>query len=245
MAIRTLRFLGLALLAFVLVTAGTVACKSGEGEGQGEEEGLLEKGQVEFEGTVKFVVGNYMFVPELRGFDIVIQGALQSGEVTDLVEKEVKGLGHYTPEKPSILILDTLEVKDEAGSLTPVYTAAEGEDAPVEDYIGVPERDQFENLEELAYNKAEDWEGKEKVKVLGKLEGEEGSYKIVITDERGRETGKINVDSISDFAQYYMKKLRLFDEFYFYLNVKDTVAWSSRRRTRELFNADVLFAGLF
>ncbi|MFC2158031.1 hypothetical protein ACFLT9_09365 [Acidobacteriota bacterium] len=245
MAIRTLRTLGLALLAFVLVTAGTVACSSGEDEGSEVAGSTLEEGQVEFEGTVKIVVGQYVFVPGLRGFDIVVQSSLLSGELADLLEKEVKGLGHYTTERPTILILETLEVKDEAGNLTPIYTAPEGEDAPLDDFLSVQARDEFVFLEKLSYNKAEDWEGKEKVKVYGKMEGEEGSYKIVVFDERGREAGKINVATMTDFALYYSKKLRLFDDFYFYLTVKDTVDWASRRRTRELFNADVHLAGLF
>lgn len=245
MAIKTLRTLGLALLAFVLVTAGTVACSSGEGEPSDVVGSTLEEGQVEFEGTVKIIVGKYVFVPELRGFDVVVQGSLLSGEIADLLETEVKGLGHYTSERPTILILDTLEVKDEGGSLTPVYTAPEGEDAPLDDFLSVPARDEFLLLENLSYNKAEDWEGKEKVKVYGKMEGEEGSYKIVVFDDKGREAGKINIASMTDFALYYTKKLRLFDDFYFYLTIKDTVAWAARRRTRELFNAEVLLAGLF
>ncbi|MBU1338330.1 MAG: hypothetical protein KKD56_04595 [Acidobacteria bacterium] len=50
---------------------------------------------------------------------------------------------------------------------------------------------------------------------------------------------------MTDFADYYIKKLRLFNEFWCYLNVKETVDWGTRRRTRELFHADLLFAGLF
>ena len=50
---------------------------------------------------------------------------------------------------------------------------------------------------------------------------------------------------MTDFANYYIHKLRLFDRFWVYLNVKDTVDAKVRRKTRELFHADVLFAGLY
>jgi hypothetical protein len=53
------------------------------------------------------------------------------------------------------------------------------------------------------------------------------------------------VDNFTDFGNYYLKKLRLFDKFWFYMNVKETIDWSERRRTREMFHADVVFAGLF
>ena len=68
---------------------------------------------------------------------------------------------------------------------------------------------------------------------------------MAILSDNDREVGKILVDNISDFAQYYVKKLGLFDRLWFYVNVKDTVEWSVRRKTRDLFHADILFAGLF
>ena len=56
---------------------------------------------------------------------------------------------------------------------------------------------------------------------------------------------KILVDNETDFARYYIKKLSLFKEFWFYLEVKTTVDVKVRRKSRELFHADVLFAGLY
>ena len=47
------------------------------------------------------------------------------------------------------------------------------------------------------------------------------------------------------FAGSTLEKLGHFDKFWFYLDVKETVDWSQRRRTREMFHADVIFAGLF
>jgi len=67
-----------------------------------------------------------------------------------------------------------------------------------------------------------------------------------VSDDKGKEIGKILVDSTTDFAKYYIQKLKLFNNrLYFYLNIKDTVDVKVRRRTRELFHADIIFAGLY
>jgi hypothetical protein len=114
-------------------------------------------------------------------------------------------------------------------------------------------REEYDVLKDLDYSKKEGWEGKEKVKIYGKLEKttvtegeeEEDVYKIIILDGEERQPKRIIVDNLSEFTQYYLKKLRLFDQFWFYLKVKETVDWSARRRSRELFHADVVFAGLY
>lgn len=243
MAIRTIRNLGLVFVAVLLVIAGTVACNQ-EGETADAQVGQeLGQNQLEIEGTVKVVVGQYMFAPEVRGFDIVVPGALMSGELIDLVDKEIKGTGHFTPDRPSILVPDELEVKDESGKFTPIFTKSE--EPVLVDYMSTVQRDEFETLEKIQYNKAENWEGKTQVKVFGRIESTENGKQIVLTDEKGDDVGTIILDSVTDFADYYIKKLRLFNEFWCYLNVKETVDWGTRRRTRELFHADLLFAGLF
>jgi hypothetical protein len=243
MGIKTLRIIGMAVMVFLLIAAGTMACKSTEEDASDEGVVNIKEGQLDFEGTIKIVCGKYVFVPQVRGFDIVIQGDLDSGSISDLIGKEVKGVGEFTPERPSILVANTLEVRDENNEWTSVFQR--NEDVVLDDFISIVDRDGFDFLEKLNYSKKEDWEGKEKAKIHGKLVGEEGSYKITVLDEKGKLVGKIKVDSLTDYAQYYIKKLKLFDEFWFYLNIKDTVEWRTRRRTRELFNADVVFAGLF
>jgi len=243
MGIKMLRILGFSFLVLVMIAAGTTACKKAE-EGVEDDAALsLKEGQLDFEGTVKVVSGKYVFVPQVRGFDIVIQGNLDSGSISELVGKEIKGTGEFTPEQPSILVAQSIEIKGEGDEWTPVFNKVE--DLVLDDFVSIVDRDGFEILDKLDYSKKEAWEGKGNVRVLGKLEGEEGSYKITILDERERVVGRINIDSISEYAQYYIQKLRLFDEFWFYLNVKETVEWRTRRRTRELFNADIVFAGLF
>ena len=244
MAIRTIRNLGLVIVVVLLIIAGTVACNKAEESVDTEEGQDLQKNQLAIEGTVKVVVGQYMFVPEVRGFDIVVPGSLMSGELMDLVNKEIKGTASYTPERPSVLVPEALEVKDENGNFSPIFTKSE--EPVLADYMSVAQRDEFEKLEELEYNKADGWEGKTMAKVFGRVETTETGHQIVLTEENGDEIGAtIVLDNMTDFADYYIKKLRLFKEFWCYINIKETVDWGTRRRSRELFHADLLFAGLF
>jgi len=243
------RFLGLAVLALLLISLGSVGCKKAEESVEGEEvapveEGVaIEEGKIEFMGEVEKVNGKYMYIPEVQGFDIVIQGSLDSGDMESLVGKEVKGEGEFSPERPSILVANSVEIKDDAGNWNPAFTRTE--EFVLEDYLDLNTRNTFEKLEDIAYDKKDSWEGKGQGKVYGKLEEEDGAYKIAVLDEDGDEVGKIVIDSFSDYGLHYVNKLGLFDRFWFYLNINETVDWSVRRRSREMFHADVLFAGLF
>jgi len=237
------RFIGMILLAFLLVVFGTVACQKAEQEGAGEEGAEQQEGILSFEGTVKTVVGKYVFLPEVSGFDIVIQGNLASGDLQSLIGKEVRGEGEISPDKPSILIANSLEIKEAAGTWTNVFTRTE--DPMLEDFLDLSARGEFAVLPDLSYDKKDIWEETQKAKVYGRLEKSDDGDKIVVIDADGREVGSILVDSYTDFCRFYLEKLGNFDEFWFYMDVKDTVDWSQRRRTREMFHADVVFAGLF
>jgi hypothetical protein len=238
---RASAFLGLAFLAVILVM-GTVSCGTAE-EGMEEESMDVKEGVVQFEGTVKVAVGRYVFIPEARGFDIIVQGDFEGG-TEGLVGKEVRGEGEYSPDKPSILIANSVEVKGASGGWTAVFTRSE--DVMTAEWMTQQGRDEvFPALVNLAYNKNEGWEGKEKAKVYGQLEQDEDAVKIVVMNDKDQEVGRIIVDNMDDLANFYIKKLHLFDKFWFYLDVKETVEWSTRRRSRELFHADVLFAGLY
>jgi hypothetical protein len=68
---------------------------------------------------------------------------------------------------------------------------------------------------------------------------------ISIADDKGKEIGKVIVDGFTAYANYYVKKLRLFDTFWFYINIKDSVDKKVRPKTKELFHADVVFTGLY
>ena len=243
--------LGLTVLAFLFVSAGSTSCKKEAGEEvAGEEEGatIKEEGAIEFEGTVKVAVGKYFFVPEAQGFDIVVHGEI---DTSAWIGKEVKGEGEFSQERPSVLVANSIDIKDEGGGWTNVYTRTE--EVVLDDYLDLKTREGFQALRDLEYDKKQGWEDVETAKVYGKLEkqtvaeGEEQKdiYKVTVLGEEDKELGIIIIDGFTDFSQYYIEKLRLFDKFWFYINIKDTVDWSVRRRTRELFHADVLCAGLF
>ena len=240
---RIFRVIGLTSLAFLLVAFAPLSCQRGEEAETGGEEAVEQEGITTFEGTVKVVEGKYVFVPEARGFDIVIQGNLETGGMEALVDKQVRGEGEISSERPSILIANTLEIMEEGENWRNVFTRTE--DVLLEDFLDLSARGEFEALEDLSYDKKDVWEGKEQVKVYGRLEKTNGGDAIAVLDEEGAEIGKVLVDSFTDFGDYYLKKLRLFDKFWFYMSVKETVDWSERRRTREMFHADVVFAGLF
>jgi len=200
----------------------------------------------EFEGTVKVGVGKYFYLPSAKGFDIVVQGSIEGQDASFLAGKEVRVKGEILEGEPSVLVANSIEVK-EGAVYRNVFTRTES--VTLEDHLDLKERAEFPVLTIKGYDRNKDWEGKDKAKIFGKLEKTEAagseSYKIVVYDEKGKELGKILVDQAADFARYYIKKLRLFDRFWFYIKIKDTVDWKTRRQTRELFHADLLFAGLY
>ena len=236
----------LSILASLLVMAGSPACKKGVDEELDTQEGVLE-----FEGMAKVGVGKYLYIPEAQGFDIIIQGQVESGDASILVDKEVRGKGEFSPERPSILVANSIDVKESGRNWRNVFTKTE--DVTIDDYLETKTREEYEILKDLLFDQREGWEGKEKAKVYGSLfketvtEGEEQKevYKILVLNDKNQELGTILVDNLADSALFYTKKLRLFERFWFYLTIKDTVEWRIRSRTSELFHADVVFAGLF
>lgn len=241
--LKWISFFGLLFLGLLLITGGNIACKKQGGEEAAEEGVSIKEGVIEFEGTVKIALGKFVYIPEAQGFDVVIQGTIDSGDTTTLIDKEVRGTGIFSPEHPSILVAENVEMKDEMGGYRSVFTRSE--EVIMEDFVDVSSRQEFLALINPSHDKKDDWEGKEKIKVYGKLEEEGEIYKIAVLNERGNQVGKVVVDNFSDYAHYYVKKLRLFGDFWFYLNVKETVEWNIRQRSREMFHADVLFTGLF
>ncbi|MBN2409172.1 MAG: hypothetical protein JXE07_05495 [Candidatus Aminicenantes bacterium] len=228
------------LLGSIILTlafAGAVFAQESPSSGIQEEPAVT--GTMEFEGKVILGLGKYFYLPAAKGYDVVVQGMIQGQDASFLTDKEVRVKGAAAENEPSALVADTIEVKNASGQYETVFTRTE--DFTVDDHIDSRTRAEFAPLTISAYNKAEEWEGKGKVKVHGQLV----ENAIVIKDDKGREVGKILVDSVSDFADYYIKKLSLFDRFWFYINIKETVDWGTRRRTRELFHADILFAGLY
>lgn len=238
--------LGICLLsaAVLVALAGTTACKNDADEAAADP---AQKTFGTYEGTVKTALGRYLYLPTAQGFDIV----LQDFDASPLVDRDVRIKGELMLDHPSLFQAETVEVKEDSGVYTTVFTRTS--DFEMEDFIEVKEREGFQALTITGVNRPEEWEDKGRGKVYGTLQestvkegGQERTVMhIVISDAKDREIGKIIVDNMSTYVRYYQKKLRLFDSFWFYLDIKDTVDRRVRSRTRELFHADIVYTGLF
>lgn len=229
---RSTKKTGILILSLVLLAglASTMACQKKAAETPAAEE---MKGVTEFEGTVRAALGRYMYLSTAMGFDIVLPGL----DAATLMGKTIKVKGNLLLDHPPVFLADTVE----SGGQT-IYTRSQ--EFQAEDFIEMKVREAVPALAITGVAKPEEWEGKGQAKVYGKLQKGDVN-RIVLTDDKGRETAKIVVDSISTYANYYIQKLRLFDAFWFYLNVKDSVDKRDRTRTKEIFHADVVGAGLF
>jgi hypothetical protein len=229
----------MALLSLTLVAAAAGAIIAQETTEGAAQEQTAAAPATEFEGTATLGLGKYFYLPAAKGYDIYIQGTIQGQDATFLNGKEVRVKGSMFKEEPSVFIADSIEVKDAAGQYQTVFTRSE--EPRLENHLHTQERGEYVALTITKADKSDDWEGKTKAKVHGQLVGNT----IVVADEKGKEIGKILVDTTTELATYYIQKLKLFNQFWFYLNVKETVDLKVRRRTRELFHADLIFAGLY
>jgi hypothetical protein len=250
---KTFGIAGIFLLSFLIIASGPVACqkKAAEpaaGEVTGGKVTNVQEGLNEFEGTVKVAYGPYLYVPEFLGFDIVLPQGQSAGE---LEGKAVRIKGEFKRETSSILLATNLDVKEPGENYKNFYAQSGQEQWP--DFLNQRDRNNFPILKIAALNKADAWEGKGQGKVFGKMEKrtvtEGGAQKevvrIALADDKGALIGKVVVDSLNDYAAYYIKKLRLFDSFWFYLKIKGSVDLKTRTATKDLFHADVVFAGLY
>jgi hypothetical protein len=240
------RIVFLSVLALTVAVAGAGIAQEAQ-EQTAQEQPAAAGGEAVFEGVVKVGLGRYFYLPSAKGFDIFIQGTIEGQDASALEGKEIRVKGALFKDDPSIFIADSIDIK-EGNQYRNVYTRTS--EATVEEHIGASQRLEYPALQITRADKSEDWEGKVKGKVYGKLEtknsaaGQE-TFTIAVLDDKGKEVGTVLVDNATNFAKYYIKKLRLFDQFWCYLNIKDTVDFRVRRRTRELFHADMLFAGLY
>jgi hypothetical protein len=222
-------------LAVLVALGGAVACKKKAAEGQAAE---VQKAVSEFDGTVRAALGRYMYLSTAQGFDIVLPGL----DAATLVGKDVKVKGNLLVEHPPVFLADSVELKDASGAGSNVYTRSQ--EFQAEDFVEFKSREAVPALAITGVAKPEEWEGKAQGKVYGKLLKGDVTY-IVLSDDKGKEIAKIVVDSVTTYANYYLNKLKLFDKFWFYLNVKDSIDKKIRPRTKEIFHADVIGAGLF
>jgi hypothetical protein len=218
--------LGLAVLAGL---AGSVACQK-KAETPAAE---VQKAVTEFEGVVQAGLGRYMYLSTAQGFDIVLPGF----DAASVVGKTIKVKGHLLLDHPPVFLADTVE----SGGQT---TYTRGGDFAAEDFVEMKVREAVPALAISGINKPEEWEGKGEGKVYGQLQKGDVNY-IVLSDDKGKEIAKIVVDAVSTYSNYYIQKLRLFDKFWFYLKIKDSVDRRDRTKTKAIFHADVFGAGLF
>ncbi len=222
-------------LAVLVALGGAVACQKKAAEGQAAD---IQKAVSEFDGTVRAALGRYMYLSTAQGFDIVLPGF----DAATLVGKNVKIKGDLLVDHPPVFLADSVELKDASGAGSNVYTRSQ--EFQAEDFVEFKSREAVPALAITGVTKPEEWENKGQVKIYGMLQKGDVTY-IVLSDDKGKETAKIIVDSVTTYANYYLDKLKLFDKFWFYLNVKDSVDKKIRPKTKEIFHADVIGAGLF
>lgn len=242
-----LRLTLLSLFVCTVAVAGMANPQETPQSSAQEQEVAPAGGVNEYEGVVKVGLGNYFYLPAAKGFDIYVQGSIEGRDASVLAGKEIKVKGALLREDPSVFVAESIEIK-EAGGYRSIFTRTE--EAVLKDHISVRDRQGFPVLTIASADKSQEWEGKGKVKIYGeltKIKTEDGkeSDAIAIASDEGRAIGKILVDTETDFARYYIKKLSLFNKFWFYITVKDTVDVKVRRKTRDLFHADLILAGLY
>jgi hypothetical protein len=223
---------GILILSLAVLTAffGTVACQKKAGTPAAEAVKIV----TEFEGTVRAALGRYMYLSTAQGFDIVLPGF----DAATLLGKTVKVKGNLLVEHPPVFLADSVET----GPGQTVYTRTQ--DFQAEDFVEMKAREAVPALTITGIAKPEEWEGKGEGKVYGALQKGDVNA-IVLTDDKGKEQARIIVDSVSIYSNYYIQKLRLFDKFWFYLKIKDSVDKTIRLKTKQIFHADVFGAGLY
>ena len=227
--IRTKRTAFLILgLAVVIAFAGTVACQK-----KAEEKAETAKAVTEFQGTVRAALGRYMYLSSAQGFDIVLPGF----DAATLMGKTITVKGNLLTDHPPVFLADSVVSNGQT-----IYTRSQ--EFKAEDFVEAKAREAVPALTITGINKSEEWEGKTEGKVYGKLDKGDVNH-IVISDDKGKPVALIIVDSISTYSNYYIQKLRLFDRFWFYLKIKDSVDKKLRPKAKEIFHADIFDVGLY
>jgi hypothetical protein len=216
-------------LAVAIGVAGTVACQK-KAETPAAQ---AVKAVTEFQGTVRAALGRYMYLSSAQGFDIVLPGL----DAATLMGKTITVKGNLLPDHPPVFLADSVE----SGGQT-VYTRSQ--DFQAEDFVEMKAREAVPALAISGIAKSEEWEGKPEGKVYGKLDKGDVN-RIVLADDAGKTVATIIVDSIDTYSNYYIQKLRLFDKFWFYLKVKDSVDKKLRPKAKEIFHADIFAVGLY
>jgi hypothetical protein len=230
---RSAKRIGIMILSLAVLVgfAATVACQKKAAESPAAS---AQKSVTEFEGMVRAGLGRYLYLSTASGFDLVLPGF----DAATLVGKSIKVKGNLLTDHPPVFLVDSAET----GPGQTVYTRSQ--EFQEEDFVEMKVREAVPALAITGLNKPEEWEGKGQGKVYGQLQKGDVSA-IVLSDTKGKEIARIIVDSISTYSNYYIQKLRLFDEFWFTLNIKDSVEKRERTKTKAIFHADVVGVGLY
>jgi len=245
---------GLCLAAFLVLTSAVACGKKaaeseaapGEAVAQMTDAGLaIVVGLNTVAGTVKNAKGNFFFMDEVPGFDVVVTGTVNGGDAATLIGKTVRVKGLFNKDLPNLLVAQSIEIKESDINYSSVYTSTDA--AAPADFFNQKTRSEYAELALTKIDKSEDWEGKGKGKVFGTfLPGEAGQpAHISVLGADGKEIGKVVVDSLTSFSSYYAEKLKLFDKCWFYLTIKESVDKRLRAKNKEMFHADVVFIGLY
>lgn len=250
---KSVGILAVSVLAITFILTGNIACskKTGDAAGPGAEgekaapvsqEMSIKEGVNDITGTVKSALGKYFYIGQMPGFDITVSGSF---DAATLAGKDVKVKAEFHRDRPSLLVAQSIEAKEGTAPFANVYTASET--GYPQDFLDQKARTEFAELKITAINKAADWEGQGKGKIFGLFipASEKQVAAIAIFDAKGKETARVIVDNMTEYSNYYLRKLRLFDKFWFYLTIKESVPANQRAKSKEIFHADVVFAGLY
>jgi len=251
---KSIGILVVSALAIAFILTGNIACSKKAGDGaaapvvKGEQaapvsqEMGIKEGVNDITGTVKSALGKYFYIVQMPGFDITLSGNFDAAM---LVGKDVKVKAEFHRDRPSLLVAQSIEAKEGTAPFAIVYTASET--GYPQDFFDQKMRTEFAELKITAITKAADWEGKGKVKIPGRFipASEKQVAAIAILDDKDKETARVIVDNMTEYTNYYLKKLRLFDKFWFYLTIKESVPANQRAKAKEIFHADIVFAGLY
>ncbi len=245
--IQNISVLAVFSLALVLIAVGSVACgqKSSETAAalETEKATALKEGLNDFEGTVVVASEKYFFLKEVQGIDILVP---DMPNLASLEGKSIKLQGEFNRQRPSLLVANKIQTAEGE-----VY--ARSAEPDFSDYVDLRDRASYPAMKFVNILQVDSWEGKSKGKIFGKLQKQtvtEGGatkdvYRLNANDDKGKLVGAVLIDGFTDYASYYLKKLRLFDSFWFYLNIKSTVEAKARVKTKDLFHADAACIGLF
>jgi hypothetical protein len=244
--------IGASALAFLWIITAETACKQAaqppapgeKGAPPAMEGNTIIEGLNDVTGTVKSAFGKYFYVSELPGFDFVANGKVENGDTSSLLGKDVKVKALFRRENSTFLVVQSIDVKEGTGYRN-VFNSTET--ALPEECFNQKARTDYEELKITNITKSADWEGKSKGKVHGKLiTGADGKMTgISILGDGNKELAKVIVDNVTEYADYYLKKLRLFDTYWLYLNIKESVPANARAKAKEIFHADLVFIGLY